>query len=115
MIVRESMLGEGIHLLQAEGRLDAAVASQLEARLASILAEGKNRIVVDLGEVSYISSTGLRVLLVAIKEARRDGGDLKLCSLSPRVNDIFRMAGFDAIFPIHETEEEAVRSFESGG
>ena len=115
MIVRKSTFDEGICVVEVEGRLDAAAASQLEADLWSLLAEGKSKIVVDLGGVSYISSTGLRVLLVAIKEARRDGGDLRLCRLSPRVHDIFRMAGFTAIFPIHGTEEEAVRGFESGG
>jgi len=115
MIVRGSTFGEGIWVVEAEGRLDAAAASQLEADLRSLLAEGKSKIVVDMGGVSYISSTGLRVLLVAIKRARGRGGELKLCRLSPRVYDIFRMAGFTAIFPIHGTEEEAVRCFESGG
>jgi len=113
MIVRESTFDEGICVVEAEGRLDAAAASQLEAALRSLLAEGTRKIVVDLSGVGYISSTGLRVLLVAIKRARERGGDLKLCCLSPRVYDIFRMAGFNAIFPIHGTEEEAVRGFES--
>jgi len=113
MIVRKSTFNEGICVVEAEGRLDAAAAAQLEAELGSLLAEGKSKIVVDLGGISYVSSTGLRVLLVAIKKARRGGGDLKLCCLSPRVHDIFHMAGFTAIFPIHETEEAAVRGFES--
>jgi len=115
MMVRESTFDEGICVVEAKGRLDAAAASQLEAHVASLLAEGKNKIVVDLGGVSYISSTGLRVLLVAIKRAQGGSGDLKLCCLSPRVHDIFRMAGFTTIFPIHGTEEEAVRGFESRG
>ncbi len=113
MIVGESTFDEGICVVEANGRLDAA-ASQLEAHVASLLAEGKNKIVVDLGGLSYISSTGLRVLLVAIKRARGGSGDLELCCLSPRVHDIFRLAGFTAIFPIHGTEE-AVRGFESRG
>ena len=111
MIVRESTFDEGICVVETEGRLDAAAASQLEVDLTSLLAGGKSRIVVDLGAVSYISSSGLRVLLVAIKGARAEGGDLKLCCLRPRVYDVFRMAGFTAIFPIHETEEEAVQGF----
>ena len=115
MMVRESTFDEGICVVEAKGRLDAAAASQLEAHVASLLAEGKNKIVVDLGGVSYISSTSLRVLLVAIKRAQGGSGDLKLCCLSPRVHDIFRMAGFTTIFPIHGTEEEAVRGFESRG
>jgi len=112
MIVRKSTFDEGICVVEAEGRLDAAAASQLETDLEALLGEGKSKIVVDLSGVSYISSTGLRVLLVAIKRAREDGGDLKLCYLSPRVYDIFRMAGFTNIFPIHGTEEEAARGFE---
>lgn len=115
MIVRESTFDEGICVVEAEGRLDAAAASLLEADLMSLLAEGKSKIVVDLGGVSYISSTGLRVLLVTIKRARGGGGDLKLCCLSPRVYDIFRMAGFTTIFPIHDTEEAAVQGFRAAG
>ena len=112
-MVRESTFDEGICVVEAAGRLDAAAASLLEADLTSLLDEGKSRIVVDLGRVSYISSSGLRVLLVAIKRARGGSGDLKLCCLSPRVYDIFQMAGFTTIFPIHDTEEEAVQGFES--
>lgn len=114
MIVGESTFDEGICVVEAKGRLDAAAASQLEADVASLLAEGQSKIVVDLGGVSYISSIGLRVLLVAIKRARGGGGDLELCCLSPRVHDIFRLADFTTIFPIHGTEE-AVRGFESRG
>lgn len=111
---RPSCYDEAVTVVEARGRLDAAVATRLEAELSTLADQGKSQIVVDLEKASYISSSGLRVLLVAAKEARRRGGDLKLCCLSPRVHKIFDLAGFTLIFEIYESEEAATRAFQEG-
>jgi len=54
----------------------------------------------------------LRVLLAALKQAKKRGGTLKLCGLAARLKEIFAMAGFDHLFEIFETCEQAKRSFE---
>jgi anti-sigma B factor antagonist len=100
-----------IVLLCPQGRLDALMARQLDTDLQQHLRNGQARLIVDFKNTRYISSHGLRVLLEAQKQARENGGGLKLCSLSPRLIEIFEMAGFDRVFEIFETAEQAEQAF----
>ncbi len=100
-------------VVRPQGRLDAAGAPKLEQELKQRLAKGESRLIVDLTEISYISSNGLRVLLTALKHARKNGGALKLCGMNARLAEIFEMVGFDQVFEIYETRDQAERSFEA--
>ena len=100
-----------IIVIQPRGRLDANGTTYLESELESLAQDNQHRLVVDFRQVTYISSTGLRTLLLAVRRAKRHGGDVKLCSLNAPVRKIFRMAGFDMILAIHDTEEQAVKAF----
>lgn len=114
MNARRSNWAEDIWVVEARGRLDAGLAPELEAQLNALLASGHARIVVDFGRVSYISSSGLKVLLVAMRAARRQGGDIRLCAMSERVRDVFTLSGFHKIFAIHATEQDAAAAFAGG-
>ncbi len=102
-------LGE-ITVVEASGRLDALAAPQLDETLAQALARNAC-LVVDLAGVTYISSSSLRVLLLGVRRARRQGGDLKLCCLSPRVRKVLALAGFDQVFELWATCAEALAAF----
>lgn len=104
------MKTQNITVLEPQGHLDAIGARPLETELAARIAEGHTHLVVDLTHVRYISSNGLRVLLVAQKNAQKQNGALALCGLSPRLIEIFEMAGFDRVFQIFETREQAIQS-----
>jgi len=69
--------------------------------------------IINLGEVDYISSVGLRVLLSSLKKQRKNQGSLQLASLQPFVQNIFRITGLDKIFQIFPSEEAAFRSLAS--
>ncbi len=94
-------------VVQPRGRLDAAGSPALEEELRRHIANGRIRLIVDLGETSYISSNGLRVLLAAHKAARRSGGELRLCCLRPRLAEIMEMVGFDQVFQIYQSRAQA--------
>ncbi|MGB8644580.1 MAG: STAS domain-containing protein [Anaerolineae bacterium] len=102
-------------IVHPQGRMDAARAPALEQELRQQLAHGHHRLIVDLSKTTYISSNGLRVLLAAHKTAQQDGGSLKLCCLSPRLLEIFEMAGFDQIFEIYEDRNAAENAFAKVG
>ncbi len=99
-------------VVRPQGRLDAAGAPKLEQELKQLLARGQSRLIVDLTQISYISSNGLRVLLTTLKTARKNGGALKLCGMNARLAEIFEMVGFDQVFEIYPTRAEAERAFE---
>ncbi len=101
-----------VRVLAPSGRLDAAGARPLDSELQTQLSQGRTRLVVDLSDTRYISSNGLRVMLHARKDAEQQGGALKLCGLSPRLKEIFEMVGFDKVFEIYPTRQDAVKSFE---
>jgi anti-sigma B factor antagonist len=97
-------------VLAPAGRLDAAGARTFETEWKQQIAAGHTRILVDLKDTRYISSAGLRTLLAAARTAKRHGGALCLCCLTPRVKEIFEMAGFDRVFQVFATYEQAEES-----
>jgi len=102
-----------ITILMPQGRLDAAGVRPLETELAEHLAAGRIHLLVDLSQVAYVSSVGLRMFLTIMRSARRKGGTLKLCNLNERVLTVFKLAGFDRVLSIMPTREEAESSFAS--
>lgn len=97
-------------VLSPQGRLDAAGARAFETEWKQQIASGHNQLLVDLSAIRHISSSGLRTLLAAARSAKKKGGSLKLCCLTPRVREIFEMAGFDRVFDILSTRDQADKS-----
>jgi anti-anti-sigma factor len=101
-----------ITVVEVRGRLDAELASRLEEELEAVLESAGHRLLVDMSGVRYIGSSGLRVLLGALKAARRHHGDIKLFALDPAVLEVFRLAGFHHIFDFYESERDAIKALE---
>ncbi|HEY3288707.1 MAG TPA: STAS domain-containing protein [Anaerolineae bacterium] len=100
-----------VPVLTISGRLDASTVNILERALMRALSSKEARtVIVDVGEVTYISSSGLRVLLTARRQVRERGGDILLCSLTPNVRDVMSMVGFTTLFTVYEHIEEARRA-----
>lgn len=101
-------------LIEVKGRVDSTTADKLGQELNDAIDAGKNQVVLDLSQVEYMSSAGLRELVSALKRIQRGavrGGDLRLAALSDRVQEVLELAGLDEIFKIYETQVEAVGSF----
>ncbi len=96
------------YVVDVTGRLDATTASKFEQQCDKWLADDEIHIVVDLSGVEYISSAGLRSLLTSAKKTRARGGDLFFCGLTGMVADVFKMSGFEALFKVFDTREQAV-------
>jgi anti-anti-sigma factor len=94
---------QAVTLMRLKGRLDAAAAPRLLARLTGAIAEGKAQFVVDLADVPFIDSTGLGALVSGLKAARRVEGDLRLAAPSPQVRKLLRLTTLDRVFTILET------------
>jgi anti-anti-sigma factor len=101
----------GLRCFTPQGRLDALTVPKFEETLRDHLSRGTANLVVDFGDVTYISSSGLRALLTARRLAKSHGGDVKLARLSPRVYEIFEMVGFTQVFGIYDSVEAAQSAF----
>ncbi len=98
----------GAFVVAPSGRIDSTTSDTLDQALSRALEGGERRIVVDFARVSYISSAGLRVLLVAAKKLRAERGALVLCALGEPVRQVFDLAGFLPLFTMEATRELAV-------
>jgi len=90
------------------GRLDATTSPALQEKLLGLIEAGDRRMVIDFSELDYVSSAGLRVILIVAKRLKSTGGALALCCMKPHIKEVFDIAGFSAMLSIHPTQEEAV-------
>ncbi len=97
-----------LDLFRPTGRLDSATSGDLESLLIERLDQGCASVVLDLSDLDYISSAGLRVVLMAGKRLRATGGRLALACLRDSVRDLFDMSGFLVLFPVFATLDEAL-------
>ncbi len=96
-------LDRAVAFLRVQGRLDAAAAPDLRARLNGAIADGTTQILIDLADVPFIDSTGLGVLVSGLKAVRRADGDLRLIAPGPQVRRLLRLTTLDRVFTILET------------
>ncbi len=102
---------EGITIAAFEGNLDTNTAPDAEERLGELLEKGVTKILVDFTTLDYISSAGLRVLLVTTKRLGGAGGSMRLCGLNETVDEVFEISGFSTIFSVFGTRDEALDGF----
>ncbi|HKC23443.1 MAG TPA: STAS domain-containing protein, partial [Thermoanaerobaculia bacterium] len=114
MEIRESKAGDFV-ILEPMGRLDTKSSPDLEKKVLELLAAGQRRFVVDFGGVEFLSSAGLRVLLMLAKKLAGGNGYLALSALNERVREVFDIAGFTSVFTIRATAGDAVGSAPAAG
>ena len=101
-----------ISIIKVGGYIDTTTSSELERALDSLLKQGRFFIIVDLGNVDYISSAGWGIFISEIKSIRENGGDLKLVRMVPDVYEIFELLEFHHILDVYDTVDEATNKFE---
>jgi len=94
------------------GRLDATSSPAAFKALEQSISQGTSAIVLDLSGLTYTSSSGLRAFLAALKQMRKENREMLIARPNPRVLEVFTIAGFDRIFPIYDTVDEAVGAVE---
>ena len=110
MEISQEKMGD-MNVVSFNGRLDAYAANDVERELEPLLADERVHLILNLAELEYISSSGLRVMLIALKKAKKQKGDVRLASLQPYVKEVFDIAGFTQLFKLFDNVEDAVNSF----
>lgn len=98
-------------VLSPAGRIDHATSEDFKQAMAGHLARcaaGQDRLVLDFSAIEYISSAGLRVIMLAGKKAKAQGGTLVMAALSPVVAEIIEISRFHMIFSVHASVREAL-------
>lgn len=99
---------EDITAVTVTGRVDSTTADSLTTRLTEIVKSGASRLLIDLKEVSYISSAGFRTLLITARAVAQAKGAMVLCGLSGEMKRLFDLGGFSELFAIAASRDEAL-------
>jgi len=97
-----------ILLVSTAGQINSANAAELESRVLEWVEEGEHKWVLDMAGLEYISSAGLRVVLLLAKRLKQKGGHLVLCSLQPHVLEVFDISGFLSILDVADSRDAAL-------
>ena len=102
----------GVVVLRLSGRLDSITAPTLEHRCDNLLEEGRSRIVLDMAELEYTTSAGLRAILTITQRLKSRQGGLAMCHLPRIVEELFNVSGFTLYLPIYDSREEAIAAIQ---
>ncbi len=105
--------GNGCAVLALEGRLDSNTSESLAQQLNTTIDGGQPNVVVDFSQLAYISSAGLRVLLMAAKRVKASKGALILCGMQEHIREVFEISGFLQILTVTDTQQEAEAMLDS--
>ena len=111
MLSIETDSRQDVSVMKVQGRVDSESAPELDDALTKLLQENRNKIVLDLDGVDYMSSAGLRAMVKAYQTATKSGGDVRLACVSNPVEVILRTVGMMQMFQMYPTKQAAMASF----
>jgi anti-sigma B factor antagonist len=103
--------GNGVAVLGVSGRIDASTSEQFKQKLLATIGDRPVRLVLDFAQVEFISSIGLRVLIVTAKRVAAVRGKMVFCGLAGPVREVFELAGFTSVVPFFTDRAAALASF----
>ncbi len=100
-----------VKAVRIAGNLDTQTSTVAQEQLTQLIDNGATKILVDFEDLNYISSSGLRMLLVAVKRLEGTGGQLRICNPNKMVQEVFEVSGFSDILSVYTSEAEARDGF----
>lgn len=97
-----------IKVVMFEGELDTLAAPEAKKELNKLRTQGVKKIILDLGRLEFISSSGLRVLLATAQDLNEANGELRVCNLNETVQEVFEISGFSTLLMVFDNENKAM-------
>lgn len=107
LTITEAVLDNGVRQFKLEGVLDSSEANARGEEHRETIVDDGGTVLMDLSELTFLSSGGMRVLMLIAKDLDAAGGVLHLAAPQPRVMSVLTISGFVPAFPVHQTLEEA--------
>jgi anti-anti-sigma factor len=105
---------DGITIVDVAGVVDTGTTLILDEHLSALLREERYKLVINLAEVTYVSSAGWGLFISLLQKTREQQGDIKLVAMSQEVRNVFNMLAFSNLISAYLTEEEAIAAFKQG-
>lgn len=106
----QSEIHDDCMIIKLIGRIDHITAPHTEEKLKELLQQAGEKVILDLEGLNYISSVGLRVLVMFANKIERINGRLVLCSPAPNISNLLKMTKFDEFFVILDTQKDAIHA-----
>jgi len=111
MDIKERVV-DGVSVLDLSGKIVLGEGDgQIRDRIKDLLADGQRKILLNLGDITYIDSSGLGALISCYTTTKREGGQLRLVNLTKRIQDLLAITKLITVFDTYESEPEALDSF----
>ena len=107
------IINEQVVTVMPKGRIDSVTSTDFDSKITDLLAKGLIKVIIDFSGTDFISSAGLRVLLMKAKQAKNLSGKIVLSNMSESIDEVFEVSGFSTIFNIYKTAEEAMKALKS--
>jgi len=104
--IKVERLGKNV-IVRLSGRLDITQSDEVESLLSKDVQSGEGDMIINLAQISYISSSGIRIFVGMVRELGRQKRKLKLCNITPPVKKVFDVVELLDLFEVYATEEEA--------
>ena len=104
--------GPVAYVITVSGRVDSSNANELDTLLQQLLEDGHYKLVLELSDIDYMSSAGLRAIISALRAAKKKRGDVYIAATSERVSEVFTLAGLNPLFQMFDDADTAVASFD---
>ncbi|KKD35239.1 MAG: STAS domain-containing protein [Limnoraphis robusta] len=99
-------MSSDVQVLQPQGILDGTKASEFRKEISNLVDKGAKTILIDFKDVSFMDSSGLGALVLALKTVRAAGSKLMVCSINEQIKILFELTSMDRVFDIFENREE---------
>jgi len=93
------------------GDLNANTSGEAETKINQLIMGGNRKLIIDLENLNYISSAGLRIFLASNKLIRKMNGEIRICTLNPTVKEVFEISGFNLIFKLYPDQASSIADF----
>ncbi len=103
---------DGVLYAWVGGRIDGSTAAELEETVRTAIEDSDRAVIMDFGDLTYISSAGLRAILLIAKSLGKQNAKFALCSLPDPIREVFEISGFHKIIAIHPSRAEALAALD---
>lgn len=100
-----------VDLIEVSGRIDSSNAPELDETLKQLADQDRHQLVLNLSQVEYMSSAGLRAIVTALRAAKKNSGNVHISQPSDRVREVLELAGLHTLFQLFDDDTAAVGSF----
>jgi len=106
-----TVVNDNIAILMPKGRIDSITANEFDTKITELLDSGQTKVIIDFSGTDFISSAGLRILLLKAKLAKSLKGKIVLSTMSQSISEVFEVSGFSTLFTIFKTVDAAEKAF----